>query len=220
MNWKKEVFENFKLYAVTDLQPGMDERAVLPQCEAAWRGGADIVQLRAKGIPDGILLRLALKLRTTADKCRKLFFVNDRPDLALASGADGVHVGQEDMPVAAVRALARQSGRQWWIGKSTHSLEQALTAQEEGPDYVGVGPVYQTPTKPGYQPAGLEFVSLAARHLKLPFVAIGGIGLSNAEEVLSAGARRLAVVRAVFSSKDPYEAARELRNKIENFVHA
>lgn len=217
MNWKNEVFENFKLYAVTDIQGSAAD--VLFKVEAAYRGGADIVQLRAKKLPDGELLQLAVKMRRIADRFHKLFFVNDRPGIALAAGADGVHLGQDDLPVEAVRSLFKKSGSGMWIGKSTHTLNQALAAQQEGPDYVGVGPVFATPTKPDYPAAGLDFIRQGALHLKIPFTAIGGIDLSNVDQVLAAGARRIAVVRAIFSAKDSYEATRKLRDKMENFCN-
>lgn len=218
MSSKREVFENFKLYAVTDIKDG--SRDILDRVEAAYRGGADIVQLRAKQMPAGELLLLAARIRRIAEKAGKLFFVNDRPDIAIAAEADGVHVGQDDMPVERVRQYISNSGFPLLIGKSTHTVEQAVAAETEGVDYIGVGPVFQTPTKPDYAPAGLEFVKQVSERIKLPFVCIGGIDLNNIEQVLAAGAKRIAVVRAIFSSEDPYESARQLRGKIESFVHA
>lgn len=216
MTWKKESLKNFRLYAVTDIRENDSEDELLEKIDAACRGGADIVQLRAKKMNDSQILALGRKICKIADKHQKLFFVNDRADLALACGADGVHVGQDDLPVAEVRKIAPEL----LIGKSTHSIEQALAAQEEKPDYLGVGPVFATPTKPDYKPAGLEFVRQASEKISLPFVAIGGIDSNNIEQVLKAGASRIAVVRAVFSGKDPYESARNLRDKIEKFSHA
>ncbi len=214
MSLKKEVFRNFKLYAVTDIK--QDSGDILPKVEAAYRGGADIVQLRAKYMPAGEFLLLAVKMRKIAEKAGKLFIVNDRPDIAIAAEADGVHIGQNDMPVARVREYIKNSGFPLLIGKSTHSIEQALDAEAEGVDYIGVGPVFQTPTKPDYIPAGIEFVRQAAEKIKIPFVCIGGIDLSNIEQVLDAGASRVAVVRAIFSSEDPYESAKQLRGIIES----
>lgn len=212
MSWKKEVFESFKLYAVTDVRA--EDSGILKRIDEAYAGGADIVQLRAKGVSDRYLYEIALKICQIANRRRKLFFVNDRPDLALAVNADGVHLGQEDLPVAFVRGLARKFGRRILIGKSTHSIAQARMTVKEKVDYIGVGPVFKTPTKPDYKPAGLKFVAQAAREIKIPFVCIGGIDLFNLEQVLSAGAKRIAVVRAIFSSRRPYEATRKLREKI------
>ena len=198
MTWKKEFLKNFKLYAVTDVRENDSLDMLLEKIDSAYRGGADIVQLRAKKLNDLQIFQLGRKIRQIADKYKKLFFLNDRADLAIACGADGVHVGQDDLPIAVIRKM----NPELLIGKSTHSFEQALEAEKENPDYLGVGPVFATPTKPDYRPAGLEFVKQAAERISLPFVAIGGIDLTNIEQVLKAGATRIAVVRAVFSRKD------------------
>lgn len=213
MVWKEKIFEGFRLYAVTALKDESPE--ALQKIEAAYRGGADIVQLRSKVLMDAALIRLGFKIRKIAAKYRKLFFMNDRTDLALAAGADGVHLGQEDMPVRAARKLAKQAGRKVWIGKSTHSLEQALAAVREGADYIGVGPVFRTPTKPHARSAGLRFVKQAALKIRIPWVAIGGIDLGNIGDVVRAGASRVAVVRAIFSVHDPESAARKLKQYLE-----
>lgn len=218
MNWKDEVFRNFKLYAVTDLKN--DSPEILSKIEAAYKGGVDIVQLRSKNLSDRALYELGKKIRVTADRCQKLFFMNDRPDLALAVDADGVHLGQDDLPVAVVREMFKVANRKMWIGKSTHSLEQGKAAILEKPDYIGVGPVFATPTKPGYVPAGLQYVQQAAQELNIPFVAIGGIDLSNIQQVLNAGARRIAVVRAIFSADNIDEATQQLREEIESHPYA
>ena len=215
MDWKKKVFEAFRLYAVTDLRTESSE--VLQAIEAAYRGGADIVQLRSKMLSDAALIRLGLRIKKIAKKARKLYFVNDRIDLALAIGADGVHLGQEDMPVRVARKLARQVGQKIWIGKSTHHLKQAMEAVREGADYIGVGPVFRTPTKPGVKSVGLRFVRQTAMKVRIPWVAIGGIDIGNIRDVAAEGATRIAVVRAIFSAQDPECAARELKQKIHRF---
>jgi thiamine-phosphate pyrophosphorylase len=213
LNWKEKVFKDFRLYAVTDLKD--DDPGILKKIEQAYRGGADIIQLRSKLLTDAALVRLGLKIGKIAAKYRKLYFVNDRVDLALATGADGVHLGQEDLPVALAQRLARDVGRKILIGKSTHSLKQALAAVKEGADYIGVGPVFRTPTKPHTKSVGLRFVKQAASRIRIPWVAIGGIDLTNIGDVVAAGANRVAVVRAVFSAKDPERAARELKYQLE-----
>lgn len=217
MNWKEKVFESFCLYAVTDLAAGQETESqdVLQKIEAAYRGGADIVQLRSKVLADAVLMRLGFRIKKIAEKNRKLFFVNDRMDLTLAIGADGVHLGQEDMPVRVARKLAGQAGLKVWVGKSTHNLKQALAAVSEGADYIGIGPVFQTPTKPDVQSVGLQFVRQAAAKIRIPWVAIGGIDLGNVRDVAAAGAKRIAVVRAVFAAQDPESAARKLKHQIE-----
>ena len=146
-----------------------------------------------------------------------MFFVNDRFDLAVALRADGLHLGQDDLPIAVVRKELLRAGIKMWIGKSTHEIQQSLDAQKEGADYIGVGPVFETPTKPGVASTGLRFVREASARVKIPMVMIGGIDLSNLSTVLRAGARRIAVVRALFAKEDSYEAARKIREKIENF---
>jgi len=213
MNWKEKVFADFRLYAVTDLKT--ENSDVLKKIEAAYRGGADIVQLRSKVLADAALIRLGLKVKKIAEKNRKLFFINDRMDLALATRADGVHLGQDDMPVQVVRRLAKQAGWGLWIGKSTHSLKQALAAVSEGADYIGVGPVFTTPTKPHARSVGLRFVKQAAKNIRIPWVAIGGIDLENIGNVVAAGAARVAVVRAIFAAQDPESAARKLKHPLE-----
>ena len=213
MGWKEKVLKSFSLYAVTDLRSEGPE--VLRKIEQAYRGGADIVQLRSKILSDAALIRLGLKIKKVATRNRKLFFVNDRMDLALATCADGVHLGQEDMPVRVARELAKRAGCKIWIGKSTHSLKQALAAEREGADYIGVGPVFATPTKPCAKSVGLRFVKQAAMKIRIPWVAIGGIDRGNIRDVIAAGASRVAVVRAIFAAQDPESAARELKHQLK-----
>lgn len=216
MSWKNSAFQNFKLYAITDLKS--EDSGILERVDAACRGGADIIQLRSKHLPDAALLRLGASIREIALKNQKLFFVNDRPDLALALKANGVHVGQDDLPVAVIRKLVGR--RPFVIGKSTHSLEQAVAAEQEGADYIGVGPVFETPTKPGRPAVTLELVRQVRQNIKIPFVAIGGIDHNNAAQVLEAGAERIAVVRAIFGAENPYEATHKLREQIEQYSAA
>jgi thiamine-phosphate pyrophosphorylase len=215
MGWKEKVFDDFRIYAVTDLR--VEGPNALKGIEAAYRGGADIVQLRSKVLPDAALIRLGSRIKKIAERNRKLFFVNDRVDLALAIGADGVHLGQEDIPVAVARKLAKRAGLKIWVGKSTHSLKQALAAVNEGADYIGVGPVFETPTKPHTKSVGLRFVKQAAVKVRIPWVAIGGIDRGNIRDVIAAGASRVAVVRAIFAVKDPESAVRELKHQLYRF---
>lgn len=214
MHWKRKVFDSFKLYGVTDVRD--DSKDILHKIDRAYAGGTDIIQLRSKTLGDGALYRLAVLVRKIAERRKKLFFMNDRVDLALAAHADGVHLGQDDLPLALARRILRRAAMPMWIGKSTHNPAQAREAQREGADYIGVGPVFKTPTKPDYRPAGLEFVRKAAELIDVPFVAIGGIDLTNISSVIKAGAGRIAVVRALFGKGNPYETACELRKKIEN----
>jgi thiamine-phosphate pyrophosphorylase len=125
-------------------------------------------------------------------------------------------LGQDDLPVSAARRLCRKAGLKLWVGKSTHEFRQAKEAVEEGADYIGAGPVFATPTKPGYRPAGLDYIKKVKRAgFRIPFVAIGGIDSKNINDVLDAGAGRVAVVRALFNTGDPYDAAKNLYEKIQ-----
>ncbi len=177
---------------------------------AALRGGVDIVQLRIKDAPGDEVLRAAEDVRAACAESGALFLLNDRPELVEAAGADGVHLGQEDMPIAQARALLG-AGR--IIGISTHA--PADLAGAAGADYAGVGPVHVTPTKPGRAAVGLDYVRHAAAHAGLPWFAIGGIDASNAGAVVAAGATRIAVVRAITEAADPEAAARALRSALE-----
>jgi thiamine-phosphate pyrophosphorylase len=201
---------DFRLYAITGEQyhPGRD---LIDVMEAAIRGGADVVQLRDKETPPDLLLEKARALRELTRRYGVAFIVNDYPELALEAEADGVHLGQEDMPIAEAR---RMLGKDKIIGVSTHNMSQAREAVRQGADYIGVGPVYPTPTKPGRPAAGLAFVRQAAAEIAIPWVAIGGITLDNADEVLDAGARRLCAVSAIVGSPDPEAASREFRKRI------
>ncbi len=179
--------------------------------EQAVRGGAGCIQWRDKSSPDGAFLEAAERLRELTRRSGTLFVVNDRLDIALACGADGVHLGHEDMPVGRARALVES---RLLIGRSTHTIEEARRAQEEGVDYLGVGPVFVTPTKPDYRAVGLDLVRRAAAGIRIPWFAIGGIDLKNLPLVLSAGATRVAVVRAVAAASDPEAAARAFKGTL------
>jgi len=184
---------------------------------AALAGGADIVQLRAKDIGDGAVLAAAAEFRRAADEHGALFILNDRPDLAAAAGADGVHLGQEDPAPAHARAVV---GDDAVIGLSTHSSAQADAAQGSGADYFCVGPVHATPTKAGRPAVGLEPVRHAAISARLPWFAIGGLDAGNVGAVLDAGARRIVVVRAITEASDPEGAARTLRAALDAATEA
>lgn len=199
-----------RLYVITTDAHGPAETARV--AEAALRGGADAIQLRKKLMPKGEQYRLALVLRTLTRAHGALLIVNDHADLALAADADGVHLGQDDLEPAVVRRLP--GFEDLLIGRSTHSLEQARQAAADGVDYLGVGPVYPTPTKPGRPAVGLELVGAVASALSLPFVAIGGLDAGNAGEAIDAGARAVAVVRAVCEAPDPCQAARAIVNLV------
>ncbi|MEA2151720.1 MAG: thiamine-phosphate pyrophosphorylase [Solirubrobacteraceae bacterium] len=192
------------LYLVCDLRPG--GRALADVLGPALAGGVDVVQLRDKAASDDELLAGAAIARGLCDDAGALLILNDRPDLVAAARADGCHVGQDDLGVAQARALA---GRQALVGRSTHSPRDIAAAGDA--DYIGVGPVHATPTKPGRPAVGLALVRHAAAHAPVPFFAIGGIDATNAGAVVAAGARRIAVVRAIAAAADPRAAAVQLR---------
>ncbi len=202
-----------KLYVVTT--EVASEAEYVRIVEQACVGGADIVQFRNKTISHKDRYEVAARLKAICAAHNVLFIVNDHLEVALAAGADGVHLGQDDLPTKAAKEILHQMGvGNFLIGRSTHSLEQALEAEREGADYIGVGPVFATPTKPTYNPVGLELVRQVTRQVKTPHVGIGGIDASNVEAVLAAGAERVAVVRAVCSARDVAQAARELKSRL------
>jgi thiamine-phosphate pyrophosphorylase len=193
------------LYLVCDARPDAF-------VEAALRGGVDILQLRIKQpTADDELLATAQRYARLCAAHDALFILNDRPDLAVAAGADGAHVGQDDAPVATARRIM---GAERLIGLSTHSPAQIAAAGETDADYIGVGPVHATPTKPGRPAVGTALVAHAAEHARTPFFAIGGIDLTNVDAVRAAGARRIAVVRALTDAADPEATARALRSEV------
>lgn len=207
---RRERLRAARLYLVCDTQPGGRDPAAF--LDAALAGGVDLVQLRDKTAPDGVLRAAAAIFRSACDECGALFILNDRPHLAAACHADGVHVGQDDLSVSAARAAV---GPDRLVGLSTHSVEQVDAAQGSGADYIAVGPVHATPTKPTYPAVGLELVAYAGARVRAPWFAIGGIDASNVGAVAAAGARRIVVVRAIVEAEDPRRAARALRRALE-----
>ncbi len=192
-------------------------RGYLDVAAAALAGRADVIQLRAKDAPARAALEIALRLREMISSRpeRRLFLVNDRVDIAMAAGADGVHLGQDDMPIAAARALL---GPYAVIGVSAGSVEEALSAERGGADYLGVGAIFFTATKPDIgEPVGLDTLREIKRRCGIPVVAIGGIGKDNLEEVLGAGADGIAVISAVTEAADMEGAVREFRERIDSF---
>ncbi len=180
---------------------------------AALDGGVDVVQLRDPGLDDDGLLRAAEPFRRAADEAEALFVLNDRPDLAVACGADGVHVGQGDARPADARAVV---GPDAIVGRSTHGPDEgAVAAADPDVDYLSIGPVHATPTKPGRPATGLDYVRWAAAEVRKPWFAIGGIDAVTVLDVVGAGAGRIVVVRAITEAEDPTAAAAELRASLD-----
>jgi thiamine-phosphate pyrophosphorylase len=198
-----------RLYLVAPSELGAGRLAdLVPDLAAA---GVDLVQLREKDMEAGDLLRVGGAILEACRRSGIPFILNDRPDVALVLGADGVHVGQNDLPPSAARRFFPGGV----VGWSTHRPEEVDAATSAEIDYFAVGPVYETPTKPGRPAAGLELVRYAAaKSTTVPWFAIGGIDESNLETVIEAGARRVVVVRAITESDDPPAAAARLKSRL------
>lgn len=203
---RHQQLEQAPLYLVTS-----PSEQLLATVEAALKGGLTLVQYRDKEASDRLRLERGRQLRQLCHDYGALFILNDRADLALAVGADGVHLGQEDIPIALARQIL---GPQRIVGRSTTNPQEMERAIAEGADYIGVGPVYETPTKAGKPAAGLDYVRHAARHAPLPWFAIGGIDLDNLEAVRQAGATRVAAVRAIVQASDPTAVARAFLSRL------
>jgi thiamine-phosphate pyrophosphorylase len=210
-----EKFKRVKLYIIITSSLPADVMNLTHRCIA---GGADCIQLRAKEpIDDDELFALALEFAKVCRDADVLSIINDRVDITVAAGADGVHLGQNDLPIEQTRRLQLTP---LIIGKSTHSLDQLRSACRQCPTYVSLGPVFATPTKPTAPPVGLDYVTKATEILGntgIGHVAIGGINIDNVEQILSAGAEAIAVCSAVTEAPDPTAACRALKEKIIAF---
>jgi thiamine-phosphate pyrophosphorylase len=180
-------------------------RDLVTLLEATIAGGCRMVQLREKQWPSGRLLALAGQLLARCREAGATFIVNDRVDLAVALGADGVHVGQDDLPPGLARPMLRPG---MLLGVSTHSLEQARTAQAAGADYVAVGAMFPTATKPDFELVGPDLIRKLRTEIRAPLIGIGGITHDNVGEVIQAGAAGVAVISAVCAADDPEHATR------------
>ena len=200
----------WQLYVIVD-RAASGDRDLAEIAAAAIRGGADALQLRDKAASPNTLLAETKRLLAVTRKAGVPLIVNDHPDIARDAGADGVHLGQEDGSTEEAR---RRLGPGQLIGRSTHSLEQALRAELEGADYIGLGPIFPTPTKPSSEGIGTSMIGEVALRVSIPVVCIGGVDAATLPTVLRAGARCVAVVRAVCRAEDPEAAARLLKQSI------
>jgi len=225
-----------ELYVILSPRSDMD---YLKMAEEAILGGADMVQFRVKDWTDKKTIEIGKKLREITSNHKVPMVVNDRLDVAIALGADGVHLGQQDMPLTIARRLLRWEaagasiyGRGQkrglekggvlpklrpvtrFIGISTHSLKEAVKAEKEGADYISIGPIFRTASKPDLRPIGLGSIRQGKKKVKIPFFAIGGIDQENVGEVIRAGAERVAVIHAVCSAKSVRRAAQEMKRRI------
>jgi thiamine-phosphate pyrophosphorylase len=203
----------WRLYVITDEKVSLG-RSHFQVAEAAILGGADVLQLRDKEASVGRLYRVALALRKLTREANVPFIVNDRVDVALAAGADGVHVGQGDLPASVVREIM---GPGKILGVSVETVEEAIRAEKDGADYLGIGPVFEARgTKPDAGlPLGVDRIARIRRHCRLPIVAIGGIDAENARRVRDAGADAVAVISAIVAAEDIAQAARRLKRILE-----
>lgn len=210
MNLKRLRLKRCRLYLVLDKDTA-GKRDLIRIAQEAIAGGVDCVQLRCKASNAREILVLGAVLRRITKSYKVLFIVNDRLDLAIALNADGAHLGHEDIPIGQARYML---GKDRIIGLSTHSATQAKQAQAAGADYISVGPIFKTPTKKEYAPVGLDIIKNARENIEIPFFAIGGINLDNIQDVIAAGASRIAVVRSIATARDPKKAALSLREKL------
>jgi thiamine-phosphate pyrophosphorylase len=206
-----EGWPRYDLYVITDttLVPGRTHPEI---ARAAFEGGADAIQIRDKSSPAINLCRAVAEIQPQARKYGAVLIVNDRVDVALVEGADGAHVGQEDLPAREARRLLPRPAI---LGVSAGSIEEARKAARDGADYIGVGPVFSTGTKPDAgEPLGLEKFAAIARAVGIPTIAIGGLSLDNIAAVIAAGAGGVAVVSAIVTADDMAAAARALKRRI------
>lgn len=199
--------ETLRLYAVTDRAWAADEEAFFQQIEAAVRGGAAIVQLREKHLEDGAFLEEARRFAALCRRLGAVSIINDRADIALAAGADGVHVGQSDLEAGRARALL---GPHKIVGVSAHSRSEARRAREAGADYLGCGAAFSTGTKADAKPIPRETIRAVTEEAGIPVVAIGGVSRENILELKGLGLSGVAVVSGIFGQEDVERAAREL----------
>lgn len=205
-----EMLERARLYLVAPARLAAGTLAdLVPELAAA---GVDVIQLREKEMEAGDLLNVGEPVAAACRAAGVPFVINDRPDVAMALGADGIHLGTNDLPTRFARAIVPDA----FVGRSTHSTEDIVEALgSQDPDYIAVGPVFETPTKPGRPAAGIDLIRHAAAEVGLPWFAIGGIDETTLDDVLEAGARRIVVVRVITEAADPAEAARRLRTRLD-----
>lgn len=198
MKSKKELLKKSRLYLIIDKKT-CGQKGLLEAATKIKNLAPDIIQLRDKISAKAAILKDAYSLRQLLAKSKTLFIINDYLDIARITDADGIHLGQEDCSIKLARKIL---GKDKIIGLSCHSLKQAIEAQKQGADYIGIGPIFKTPTKPATSPIGLKIIRKIGRKLKIPFFAIGGIDKNNIKKVVAFGAKRVAVTRAADQARD------------------
>lgn len=219
LDLKKYLLNNRNLYLVTNSDGFESDDKFLDAVAQALSGGVDIIQLREKKSNARRIIELGHKIRQLTSIYNALFIVNDRVDIAKIVKADGVHLGQDDVEIDYAKEIL---GSDKIIGISTHERKQAIKAVEQGADYIGVGPVFETPTKPGRKSVGLDYVKWASENvIDIPFYAIGGINQENVRDVIEFGAKNIAVVRAIINATSPKEATIKFKECLNgNIINA
>jgi len=206
MKLRRNLLKRSQLYLILD-KPSVAKRSLDNLVSKILKCPIGIIQLRDKQSAKSDLLNLAISLSRRLKKSKTLFIINDHLDIAVLAKADGLHLGQMDLPLSAARKIL---GKDKIIGVSCHNLRQALKAQKDGADYIGIGPVYKTSTKPGSHAIGEKVLKQLRDKINIPYFAIGNICKSNINRIVSAGATRIAICRAILNSKNIQQAAREL----------
>ena len=215
MNNTLRKLSDCRLYGIVDLSY-INTADAVRVAEGMIDGGVDLIQLRGKQRSIDELVDLAAQLHKVTSRFSTPLIVNDHAEIAAKVPVEGVHVGQDDDSIDVAR---KKTGRNLFIGKSTHNFEQAVAAQHEGADYIGFGPIFATPTKPDYQPIGLKQIESVHRAVALPIFCIGGIKIDNLEQVIAAGARRVAIVSGLLKAPDIAEYARAAQRLLSSINH-
>ena len=206
---KKDFLHRIRLYVL--ISSNITKKSVKETARLVIDGGADAVQLREKTISDSKFISLAREVRDITTKRGSLLIINDRVHVVRKVNADGIHLGQQDMSALEARNII---GDEKIIGVSTHSITQARQAQKDGADYIAIGPIYPTSTKDHEPSVGIEIIHEISEAVSIPIIAIGAITLENLDEVLKAGASRIAVCSAIIGSKDIYSSTRQFKEKL------
>jgi len=204
--------KDYRLYVIIDIDLIDKRQGVAKVAEEVLRGGADVIQLRDKSSEDGTFLKHAEAIKKLAKRFHRPFIINDRVDIARLVDSDGVHLGQDDIPIDEARRLLGNK----IIGISTHSLKQAKDAQANGADYIGIGPIYKTGTKKGLAPIGYSVLSRIGKEVGIPYFAIGGISHANIRELKGAGAKKVAVASSAIKAKNIYRSVKKLKGELDD----
>ena len=212
-NIKNVLLKDKNIYLITSSDNFSSQNEFLDKVAQILNAGVKIIKYREKNKSASEIIKTGQALRQLCSMYNALFIVNDRVDIAKILDSDGVHLGQDDIPIKEARKIL---GEDKIIGISTHKPDDAITAQQNGADYIGVGPVFKTPTKPNTTPVGLEYVKWVKENINIPFYAIGSIDENNVDSVIKAGADRIAVIRALMNSKNPEKTVKKFMEEINN----